>query len=135
MHRAEELAIQQLGDTTAFVAATEALMQADEEKRIGEALVAVNQHAHNFVGSCHAEQEAWVLAAAVAAYQQKEVVEVAEDAARQVAALLQSQSVDITTVESTVGPFLGPYRTAVDLIMSADNVAMAKAYVVGMVVP
>jgi hypothetical protein len=39
-----------------------------------------------------------VLAAAVAAYQQKEVVEVAEDAARQAAALLQSQSVYIATV-------------------------------------
>jgi hypothetical protein len=64
----------------------------------------------------------------VAAYQHKEVVEVAEDAARQAAALLQAQSVDIATVESTAGPFLGPYR-------AADDAAMAEAYVVGMVVP
>jgi hypothetical protein len=73
------------------------------------------------------------LAAAVAAYQQK--VEVAEDAARQAAALLQSQSVDITTVESTAGPFLGPYCAAVDLVASAEDAAMGEAYVVGMVVP
>jgi hypothetical protein len=86
MCRVEELAVQQPGDPAAFVAATEALMQADEEKRIGEALVVINQRAHSIVGSCHAEQEAWVLAAAVAAYQQKEVVEVAEDTARQAAA-------------------------------------------------
>jgi hypothetical protein len=63
------------------------------------------------------------------------VVEVAEDAARQEAALLQSQSIDITTIESTAGPFLGPYRAAIDLVASADDVAMAEAYVVGMVVP
>jgi hypothetical protein len=75
------------------------------------------------------------LAADVAAYQHKEVVEVAEDADRQAAALLKAQSVDITTVESTAGPFLGPYRAAVDLVASADNAAMAEAYVVGMVVP
>jgi hypothetical protein len=81
MHRAEELAVQQPGDPAAFVAMTEALVQVDEEKRVGEALVVINQHAHNVVGSRQAEQEAWALAAAVAAYQQKEVVEVAEDAA------------------------------------------------------
>jgi hypothetical protein len=62
-------------------------------------------------------------------HQEKEVMEVAEDAASQVVALLQSQSVDISTVESTAGPFLGSYRVAVDLMASAD------AYVVGMVVP
>jgi hypothetical protein len=90
MRRVEELAVQQPGDAAAFMAATEALVQADKEKRIDEALVVVNQRAHNIVGSRHAEQEAWALAAAVAAYQQKEVVEVAEDAARQAAALLQS---------------------------------------------
>jgi hypothetical protein len=45
------------------------------------------------------------------------------------------QSVDIATVESTAGPFLGSYRVAVDLIASANNAAMAEAYVVGMVVP
>jgi hypothetical protein len=44
-------------------------------------------------------------------------------------------SVDIATVESTAGPFLGPYCAAVDLVASADDAAMAEAYVVGMVVP
>jgi hypothetical protein len=102
---------------------------------IGEVLVVVNQRVRSVVVSHHAEQEAWVLAAAVAAYQQKEVVEVAEDAARQATALLQSQSVDIATVESTVGPFLGPDRAAVDLVASSNDAAMAEAYVVGMVVP
>jgi hypothetical protein len=100
--------------------------------------VVVNQRAHNIVGSCQAEQEAWALAAAVAAYQQKKVVVVVvvvEDAARQAATLLQSQSVDIATVESTIGHFLGPYRAIVDLVASADDAAMAEAYVVGMVVP
>jgi hypothetical protein len=50
MRRAEELVIQQSGDA----AATEALVQADE-KRIGEALVVINQCAHSVVGSRHAE--------------------------------------------------------------------------------
>jgi hypothetical protein len=135
MRQAEELAVQQPGDPAAFMAATEALVQADEEKRIGELLVVVNQRAHSVVGSRQAEQDAWALAAAMAAYQQKEVVEVVEDAAHQAMALLQSQSVDIATVESTTGPFLGPYRAAVDLVASADDAAMAEAYVVGMVVP
>jgi hypothetical protein len=45
----------------------EALALADEEKR---------------VGSHQADQKAWALAAAVAAYQKEDVVEVAEDAAR-----------------------------------------------------
>jgi hypothetical protein len=85
---AEELTAQWPGDPAAFVAATEILVQANEEKRIGEALVVVNQRARSIVGSRQAEQEAWALAAAVAVYQQKEVVEVAEDAARQ--AVLQS---------------------------------------------
>jgi hypothetical protein len=49
--------------------------------------------------------------------------------------MLQAQSVDIATVESTAGPFLGPYRAAVVLAASADDAAMAEAYVVGMVVP
>jgi hypothetical protein len=51
MRRAEELAVQQPGGAAAFVAATEELAQADEEKRIGEALLVVNQHPHNVVGS------------------------------------------------------------------------------------
>jgi hypothetical protein len=42
------------------MAAPEALAQADEEKRIDEALLVVNQHAHSIVGSRQAEQEAWV---------------------------------------------------------------------------
>jgi hypothetical protein len=75
------------------------------------------------------------MAAAVAAHQEKEVLEVAEDATRQAVALLQAQSVDIATVESTAGPFLGPYHAAVDLVASVDDAAMAEAYVVGMVVP
>jgi hypothetical protein len=118
-----------------FLAATEALGQADEEMKIGEALAVVNQCARTVVGSQQAEQEAWALAAAMAAFQHKEVVEMAEDTARQAVALLQSQSIDIATVESTVGPFMGPYRAAADLVPSADDAAMAKAYVVGMVVP
>jgi hypothetical protein len=36
-------------------------------------------------------------------------------------ALLQSQSVDIAFIESTVGPFLGLYRAAVDLVTSTDD--------------
>jgi hypothetical protein len=77
----------------------------------------------------------WALATAVAAYQKEDVVEVAKDAARQAAAMLPAQSIDIATVESTVGPFLGPYRAAVNLVASADDAAMAEAYMVGMVVP
>jgi hypothetical protein len=73
MRLAEELAVQLPGDHAEFMAATEALMLA---------LVVVNQCAHSIVGSRQAEQEAWALAATVAAYQQKGVVEVAEDAAR-----------------------------------------------------
>jgi hypothetical protein len=40
----------------AFVAATEALVQVDKEKRISEALVVVNQRAHNVIGYRQAEQ-------------------------------------------------------------------------------
>jgi hypothetical protein len=43
--------------------------------------------------------------------------------------------VDIANVESTAEPFLGPYHAAVDLVASADDAAMAEAYMVGMVVP
>jgi hypothetical protein len=64
------------------------------------------------VGSRQAEEEEeWALAAAVAAHQEKEVMEVAEDTVCQAVALLQSSSVDVTTVESTAGPFFGPYCT------------------------
>jgi hypothetical protein len=117
------------------VAATEAIVQAEEEKRVGEVLLVVNQCKHNIVGLRQAEEEAWALAAAMAAHQEKEVMEVVEDAKRQAVALLQSQSIDIATVESTVGSFLGLYHAAIDLVASADDAAMAEAYVVGMVVP
>jgi hypothetical protein len=33
------------------------------------------------------------------------------------------------------GPFLGPYHASIDIVASADDAAMAEAYVVGMVVP
>jgi hypothetical protein len=89
----------------------------------------------NIVSSHQADQEAWTLAAAMAAYQKEDVVEVAEHAARQAAAMLQAQSIDIATIESTTGPFLGSYRAAVDLVASTDDATMAEAYVVGMVVP
>jgi hypothetical protein len=36
MRLAEELAVQQPGDTAAFMAATKAVMRADEEKKVGE---------------------------------------------------------------------------------------------------
>jgi hypothetical protein len=42
-------------------------------------------------------------------------------------ALLQVQSVDITTVESTARPFLGPHHGAVDIVASIDDAAMAEA--------
>jgi hypothetical protein len=112
MSRAEELAVQKPGNPTAFVAATEALALADEEKRVGEALLVINRRARSAVGSRQADQEAWALVAAVAAYEKEDVVEVAEDAARQAAAMLQAQSVDIAIVESMAGPFLGPYHAA-----------------------
>jgi hypothetical protein len=60
-------------------------------------------------------------------------MEVAEDAARQAVALLQAQSVDVATVESMAGPFLGPYRVTVDLVTSEDDAGMAEAYLVGTV--
>jgi hypothetical protein len=75
------------------------------------------------------------LAAAVALQQEKDVMEVAEDATRQAVALVQVQFVDVATVESTVGPFLKPYHAAVNLVASADAAAMAEAYVVRMVMP
>jgi hypothetical protein len=48
--------------------------------------------------------------------------------------LLQNQFFDVATVRSMVGPFLGLYRTSTDLA-SADDAAMAEAYMLGMVVP
>jgi hypothetical protein len=107
MRMAEDLAGQQPVDAAMFVAATEAGVQAEVANRLGEALEVVNGRPRTAVGSRQAEEEAWALAAAMAAHQKKEVLEVAEYAARQAVAMLQEQSVDITTVESTVDPFLG----------------------------
>jgi hypothetical protein len=42
MRRAEELADQKSGDTTVFVAAMEAVVQAEKDKRFGEALQVMN---------------------------------------------------------------------------------------------
>jgi hypothetical protein len=47
-----------------------------------------NRRPRTVVGSSQAEEEAWALAVAVAVHQEKEVMEVAEDTARQVVALL-----------------------------------------------
>jgi hypothetical protein len=107
MRMAEDLAGQQPVDATMFVAATEAGVQAEVANRLGEALEVVNGRPRTTVGSRQAEEEAWALVAAMAAHQKKEVLEVAEYAARQAVAMLQEQSVDIATVESTVDPFLG----------------------------
>jgi hypothetical protein len=40
------------------VAATEAVVQAEEEKRIGEALLVINRHARSIVGSRRADEKA-----------------------------------------------------------------------------
>jgi hypothetical protein len=135
MRRAEDLADQKSGDTTAFMVATEVVVQAEKDKRFGGALQVVNCRPRMVVGSRRAEEEAWAMDAAVAAHQEKEVMEVAEDATRQAVALVQAQSIDIATIESMAGPFLGLYRAAVDLVASADDAAEAEAYVVGLVVP
>jgi hypothetical protein len=50
MRRAEELAVQQPGEPAVFVAVTEALALADEEDRVGEALLVINQRARNIDG-------------------------------------------------------------------------------------
>jgi hypothetical protein len=44
--------------------------------------------------------------------------------------MLQDHSIYVATVESTVGPLLGPYRAVADLVASADDAAMAEAYMV-----
>jgi hypothetical protein len=113
----------------------EAVVQAKEDKRFGEALQVVNCRPRMVVGSRQAEEEAWAMAAAVVPHQEKEVMKVAEDAVRQAVALLQAQSIDIATVESMVHPFLGPYHATVDLVASADDATETEAYMVGMVVP
>jgi hypothetical protein len=51
MRRAEELAGQQPRDAAAFVAATVAVAQAEEEKRVGEALRVVNGCVRTVVSS------------------------------------------------------------------------------------
>jgi hypothetical protein len=48
--------------------------------------------------------------------------------------LLPNQFVDVATVRSMVGPILGLYRASADLA-SADDAAMAEAYMLGMVMP
>jgi hypothetical protein len=58
MRRAEELAGQQPGDAAAFVVATEAIVQAEEEKRVGEARQIVNRRPRTVAGSRQAEEEA-----------------------------------------------------------------------------
>jgi hypothetical protein len=88
MRRAEELANQQPADAAAFVAAMEAVVQAEEEKRVGEALMVINRRTRSIVGSRQVEGEAWALVVAVAVHQEKEVMEVAEDVTRQAVALL-----------------------------------------------
>jgi hypothetical protein len=61
---------------------------------------------------------------------------VAEVAAHQAVAMRQEESIDVATVGSTPDvPFLRPYRASADLIALANDVVMAEAYVVGMVVP
>jgi hypothetical protein len=65
MCMAEDLAGQQPGDTTAFVVATEAVVQAEEDKRFGEALQVMNYHPRTAVVSRQAEEEAWAMAAVV----------------------------------------------------------------------
>jgi hypothetical protein len=87
------------------------------------------------VESREANVEVWALAVEVTAHQEKEVLEVAENAARQAVAFLQAQSIDVATIRSTTGPFLGPYRVTTDLVSSAYNTAMVEAYVVGMSMP
>jgi hypothetical protein len=50
--------------------------------------------------------------------------------------MLQEESGDVVTIVSTTDePFLGMYRASADLVASADDAAMSKAYVVGMAVP
>jgi hypothetical protein len=58
MRRPEELAGQQPGDATTFIAATEAIVQGEEEKRVGEACQIVNRRPCTMVGSRQAEEEA-----------------------------------------------------------------------------
>jgi hypothetical protein len=51
MRRVEELAGQQPGDAVAFVAATEAVVQAEEDRRFGEAFQVMNCRPCTVVGS------------------------------------------------------------------------------------
>jgi hypothetical protein len=55
----EKLAGQQSGDAAAFVATTKAVVQVEEEKRVGEALLVVNQCIRSVVGSRQTEEETW----------------------------------------------------------------------------
>jgi hypothetical protein len=58
MHKVEELVGQQPGNTAVFIAETKAVMQAEEDKRVGEA--------RTIVGS----RQAWALATAIAAQEE-----------------------------------------------------------------
>jgi hypothetical protein len=62
--------------------------QAEDEKALDVAHVVINMRPHTVVGSMQAEEEAWALAPSVAANQDKEVLEVAEDVAHQAVAFL-----------------------------------------------
>jgi hypothetical protein len=71
MRRAEELAGQQPDDTAAFVVVTEEATQGEEEKWLGDARQVINSRPRTMVGSRKAEEEAWALAAAIAAQQER----------------------------------------------------------------
>jgi hypothetical protein len=50
--------------------------------------------------------------------------------------MLQEQSVNVVTVDSTMDETsVGPYYATPNLITSANNVMMAEAYVVAMIMP
>jgi hypothetical protein len=66
----------------------EEVVQDEEKKRVGEALLVVNGRACSVIDSLQAEAETWALVVGVAAHQEKEVMEVAKDTARQEVALL-----------------------------------------------
>jgi hypothetical protein len=58
-----------------------------------------------------------------------------EEAACQAVAMLQDESIDVAIVVLMAGTFLSPYRAAANRVVLDDDAAMAKAYLVGMVMP
>jgi hypothetical protein len=80
----KEVVDQQLASAAAFVAAA----QAEKEKALDVAHIVISMHPRIVVGSIQVEEEAWALAPSVAANQDKEVLEVAEDVAHQAVAFL-----------------------------------------------